>query len=65
MRKYQSWGERTSIIPKHHFSRRAGHNTTDVILYLIKIVKDKWHKGNVVSLLSLDIKGAFPSMATD
>jgi len=56
-------GERAGIIPKNHLGGRAGHNTTDAILHLVKIVKDEWRKGNVVSLLSLDVKGAFPSTA--
>jgi len=29
---------------------------------LMKTVKDAWHKGQVASMLFLDVKGAFPSV---
>jgi ribonuclease HI len=57
--------EKADILPRNHFGRRAGRSTTDAVLHLVKIVKDEWRKGKVVSLLSLDVKGAFPSTAID
>jgi hypothetical protein len=53
------------IVHRNHFGGRPGRSTTDAIHYLGKIVKDAWRKGKVVSLLSLDVKGAFPSTAID
>ena len=32
---------------------------------MVKTVKDAWRKGEVASLLCLDVKGAFPSTAVD
>jgi ribonuclease HI/exonuclease III len=57
--------EKHQLLPRNHFGGRPGRNTTDAIHFLIKIVKDAWRKGKVVSILSLDVKGAFPSTAID
>ena len=48
-----------------HFGGRLGRATTDSIHLLIKTVKDAWRKGEVASLLCLDVKAAFPSAAVD
>lgn len=57
--------ERTGILPPNHFGGRPGRATTDSVHLLVKTVKDAWRRGEVASLLCLDVKGAFPSMAID
>ena len=57
--------EKTGILPPNHFGGRPGRATTDSIHLMVKTVKDAWRKGEVASLLCLDVKGAFPSTAVD
>jgi Reverse transcriptase (RNA-dependent DNA polymerase) len=57
--------EKHNILPANHFGARPGRTTTDSIHMLTKTVKDTWHKGQVVSALFLDVKGAFPSVDID
>ena len=57
--------EKTGILPMNHFGGRPGRATTDSIHLLVKLVKDAWRKGEVASLLCLDVKAAFPSVAVD
>jgi Reverse transcriptase (RNA-dependent DNA polymerase) len=53
------------LLPDMHFSRRPCRSTTDVVHLLIHQVKEAWRKGKVVSILFLDIEGAFPNTVTD
>ncbi|CUA77302.1 putative RNA-directed DNA polymerase from transposon BS [Rhizoctonia solani] len=46
--------------PAHHFGGRASCNTTVAIHTAVKAIKDAWARGQVVSGLFLDVKGAFP-----
>ena len=57
--------EKTGVLPPNHFGGRPGRATTDSVHLLVKTVKDAWRKGEVASLLCLDVKGAFPSAAVD
>ncbi|RDB28923.1 putative RNA-directed DNA polymerase from transposon X-element [Hypsizygus marmoreus] len=57
--------EKLNILPANHFGARPGRTTTDSIHLLMKTVKDAWRKGKVASILFLDVKGAFPSVAID
>ena len=57
--------KKTGILPPNHFGGRPGRATTDSVHLLVKTVKDAWRKGEVASLLCLDVKSAFPSMAVD
>jgi hypothetical protein len=56
--------ERMGILPAMHFGGRPGRSTTDSVHLLVQTVKDAWRKGMVVSVLFLDVKGAFPSVDT-
>ena len=49
----------------NHFGGRPGRATTDLIHLVVKLVKDAWRKGEVASLLCLDVQAAFPSTAVD
>jgi hypothetical protein len=44
---------------------RPGKAITDSVHLMVKLVKDAWRKGEVASLLCLDVKSAFPSAAVD
>ena len=57
--------EKHGLLPKNHYGGRPGRNTTDGIHSIVKRVKDAWRKGMVASLLLMDVKGAFPSVAID
>jgi hypothetical protein len=57
--------KKTGVLPPNHFGGRPGRATTDSIHLMVKTVKDAWRKGEVASLLCLDVKGAFPSTAVD
>jgi hypothetical protein len=54
--------EQMDILPRHHFGGRPGRSTTDLVHLLVQMVKDAWRKGQVVFVLLLDVKGAFPSV---
>ncbi|KAF8982441.1 hypothetical protein BDQ17DRAFT_1199694, partial [Cyathus striatus] len=51
------------LLPPNHFGGRPGHATTDSLHLLTSTVKSAWCNNKVASLLSLDVKGAFPSIA--
>jgi ribonuclease HI/endonuclease/exonuclease/phosphatase family metal-dependent hydrolase len=57
--------EQHGVLQANHFGGRPGRSTTDSIHLLIKMIKDAWRKGLVASVLFLDVKGAFPSVAID
>jgi hypothetical protein len=57
--------ETLQLIPPTHFGGRPGRTTTDAIHLLVHQVKEAWRKGKVVSILFLDIEGAFPNAVTD
>jgi len=54
--------EKHQVLPANHFGCRAGHSTSDSLHYVTKTAKDAMSKNKVVSVLFLDIKGAFPSV---
>ena len=57
-----NFAETHNLLPPNHFGCRPGRTTTDAIHYVAAQIKDAWRKGEVVSALFLDIKGAFPSV---
>ena len=57
--------EQHGVLQKFHFGGRPGRSTVDSIHLLVKTVKDAWRRGKVVTVLFLDVKGAFPSVAID
>ena len=54
--------EKHNLLPANHFGARPSQTMTDSIHMLTKIVKDAWRKGQVASVLFLDVKAAFPSV---
>jgi len=57
--------EKEGLLPPNHFGGRPGMGTMDSIHMVVKTIKDAWRKGLVASVLFLDVKGAFPSVAMD
>ena len=57
--------EHHQLQPDTHFGRRLCRSTTDVVHLLVHQVKEAWRKKKVVSILFLDIEGAFPNAVTD
>ena len=53
--------ENHDLLPVHHFGGRLGCTTTDAVHLLVHWIKSKWHRGNVTSVLFLDMEGAFPN----
>jgi ribonuclease HI/exonuclease III len=56
--------EQHQLLPKNHFGGRPGRSTTDAIHYTIQRIKEAWRRNKVVSLLFLDVEGAFPNAVT-
>jgi hypothetical protein len=57
--------EELGLLQENHFGGRQGRSTTDSVHLLVQTIKDAWRKGLIVSMLFLDVKGAFPSVAID
>ena len=55
------YSERYNLLPSHHFGGRPSRSTTDAVHLLIHKIKSAWRKGNVSSVLFLDVEGAFPN----
>ena len=53
--------EQYELLPEHHFGGRHGRRTTDSMHLLVHRIKQAWRRKNVVSILFLDIEGAFPN----
>ena len=47
-----------------HFGGHLGRTTTDSLHLLTDTVKAAWHRKKVVSVLLLDVEGAFPNVVT-
>jgi len=57
--------EHELLLPENHFGGRSGRMTTDAVHILEDVVKSAWRKGQVASILFLDVEGAFPNAVTD
>jgi hypothetical protein len=57
--------EKYHLLSDHHFGGRPSCTTTDTLHLLTYRTKDAWRKGNVASVLFLNIKGAFPNAAPE
>ena len=53
--------ENHDLLPAHHFGGRPGCTTTDAVHLLVHWIKSDWCKGNLTSVLFLDVEGAFPN----
>jgi hypothetical protein len=57
--------EKFALLPPLHFRGRPTHTTNDTIHYLVYKIKDAWCKKQVISVLFLDIEGAFPNAVNE
>ena len=57
--------EHEGLLPNFHFGGQPGQMTMDTVHLLTHKIKGAWHKGKVVSILFLDVEGAFPNAVTD
>jgi ribonuclease HI len=55
------FAEKHRLLPDHHFGGRLGRTTMDAMHLLTYRIKGAWRKGQVASVLFLDIEGAFPN----
>ena len=55
------YAEHHHLLPANHFGGRKGRNATDAVQTLTHRIKKAWRKGEVISVLFLDIEGAFPN----
>ena len=54
---------RLRLLPDTHFGGLPGRSSMDSLHLVVKFIKDAWRRNEVVSVLFLDIKGAFPSVS--
>jgi len=52
------------LLLETHFGGRPGHTTTDAVHYLVYKIKDTWRRDKVVSILFLNVEGAFSNVVT-
>jgi ribonuclease HI len=57
--------ETHQLLPPNHIGGRPGRTTSDAIHLLTSRIKDELRKGNVVTVISLDIQAAFPNAVKD
>lgn len=57
--------EKHALLPPMHFGGRPGRTTMDTLHTLTYFIKDAWRKKQVVSVLFLDIEGAFPNAVNE
>ena len=57
--------ETHQLLPAMHFGGRLGQSITDSIHLLVDYIKAAWWRKQVVSVLFLDVEGAFPNAMTD
>jgi len=51
--------EKYNLLPANHFGGRPRRTASDAVQLLVHRIKGEWRKRNVVSVLFLDIEGAF------
>jgi Reverse transcriptase (RNA-dependent DNA polymerase) len=56
--------EQHRLLPKNHFGGRPGRSTADAVHYLVDKIHKAWRSNKVVSVLFLDVEGAFPNAVT-
>lgn len=56
--------EKFELLPATHFGGRPGRTTTDALHLMTDRIKHAWRNHRVVSVLFLDIEGAFPNAVT-
>ena len=57
--------EKYNLLPSNHFGGRANRTATDAVHLLVHRIKGEWRKRKVVTVLFLDIEGAFPNAVNE
>ena len=53
--------ERHRLLPRTHFGGRPGKSTVNTVHYLVHKIRSAWRSNKVISVLFLDVEGAFPN----
>jgi exonuclease III len=56
--------EQFQLLPANHFGGRPRQSTSEALHYLTSSIKNAWRQKRVLSVLFLDISGAFPNAVT-
>ena len=56
--------EQHHLLPRNHFGGRPGRSTVDAVHYVVSKISEAWRENKVVSVLFLDVEGAFPNAVT-
>ena len=56
--------EKHQLLPKTHFGGCPGRTMMDALHYMTHRIKEAWQNKKVVSILFLDVEGAFPNAVT-
>jgi hypothetical protein len=56
--------EQHRLLPSNHFGGRPGRSTVDAVNYLVHKICEAWRNNKAVSVLFLDVEGAFPNAVT-
>jgi exonuclease III len=59
------YAEKYELLPSNHFGSRPRRTAMDAVHLLVHRIKGDWRKGKVVSVLFLDIEGAFPNAVNE
>jgi hypothetical protein len=57
--------EKYNLLPPNHFGGRVKRTASDAVHLLVHRIKNEWRKGKVVSVLLLNIEGAFPNAVNE
>ena len=57
--------ETHNLLPGTHFGGCPGKSTEDLLHLLENTIRHAWRQKKVISVLFLDIEGAFPNAVTD
>ena len=57
--------ESNNLLPDFQHGFRKFHNTTDGVSKMIDFIKTEWKKKHVVSILTLDMSGAYDNVHID
>jgi len=53
------------VLPNNQFGGRPARTTTDSMILMTHRIKEKWRRKKVVSVLFLDVQGAFPNVVKE
>ena len=57
--------ETRGVLPNNQFGGRPARTTTDSMILMTHRIKEKWRQKKVVSVLFLDVQGAFPNVVKE